>query len=190
MRANIRYYCKKHANHQLKSIADELSRCIEDMNKGSAVETLMLTEARARQLYYGAFNCILDKPGFRFDKRTKQPPLDPKIGIVHATNKRNYSLNLDFADIFKPIIVDRVIFSLVNLQQLNAETDFEKTDNGGIYLSKEGKRVFIEQFEKKLADKITVKGKELTYRRLMEEEVWHYQHFVEKGESYRPYKYY
>ena len=90
----------------------------------------MTLEARARQKYYQCFNVIMAESGFTFKKRTKRSPEDPlnamisfgntllyqrfaneinrtsldiRIGIVHAANSRPESLNLDLADLFKPI---------------------------------------------------------------------------------------
>ena len=116
--------------------------------------------------------------------------LEPQIGIVHATNRRSYSLNLDFADIYKPIIVDRIIFSMINLRRVNAKEDFVQNEDGGIYLSKRGKKIFIEEFENKLQDEITFKGKKYTYKQLMEWEVRKFQKYVEGEDKYKPYKYY
>ena len=70
--------------------------------------------------------------------------LDPRIGIIHATTNRNFSLNLDFADLFKPVIVDKVIFSLVNLLQLQLPLHFEEKESGAVYLNKEGKRIYLQ----------------------------------------------
>ena len=126
----------------------------------------------------------------RFLQAIWKTSLDPRVGIVHATNQRSFSLNLDFADIYKPVIVDRVIFSLINLYQIKAEEDFEQSGSGGVYLNKQGKRVFIEQFEQKLADHITIKGKEYTYGQLMEEEVRRFLRGIMEREKYKPYKYY
>ena len=65
---------------------------------------------------------------------------------MHASNHRDESLNLDIADIFKPIIVDRVILSLINRQQINANDHLEEIPEDGIYLSKEGKRFLFRSF--------------------------------------------
>jgi len=189
---------------------------MEDVERGTDVNALLLVEARARQKYYTCFNSILKNDDFNFVKRTRQPPedeinalisfgntllynqflhliwrtqLNPQIGVVHASNQRSYSLNLDFADIFKPIIVDRVIFSMVNLQQIK-EDDFEHNDCGGIYLNKRGKKIFLQEFEEKLEDCVTIQGKKTSYRRLMELEVQQFQKHVLTGEKYKPYKYY
>ena len=51
--------------------------------------------------------------------------LDPRIGYLHTTNNRSFTLNLDLSEIFKPIIVDRTIFKLVNTNMITAD-DFDK----------------------------------------------------------------
>lgn len=216
MRSNLRYYKKKKESLLLKETIRELSTCMDEITNGMDVNALLLIEARARQKYYTCFNSILKNDEFAFLKRTRQPPedeinalisfgntllynqflhyiwrsqLNPQIGVVHATNQRSHSLNLDFADIFKPIIVDRVIFSVVNLQQIK-EDDFERNDCGGIYLNKRGKKIFLQVFEEKLGDCVTVEGKKVSYRQLMEREVQQFQKFVLDGAKYKPYKYY
>lgn len=217
MRANLRYYAKKKESTQIESAICELSNCIEQIKLGRDVEELLLIEGRARQKYYAAFNCIIANEEFKFVKRTKRPPedainalisfgntllynqflqiiwktaLDPRIGIVHATNRRCHTLDLDFADIYKPLVVDRVIFSLINLQQIKAQVDFEESEGGGIYLSNRGKKVFVEQFEEKLASMRCVKGKSISYKGLMINEVRQFQKAVQTGAKYSPYKYY
>ena len=67
--------------------------------------------------------------------------------------------------------------------------DFE-ISNMGVYLSKEGKNIFLQMYEEKLKSKITVKGKEISYYQLLEREVQSYKNFLLRGESYKPYKYY
>jgi hypothetical protein len=67
------------------------------------------------------------------------------------------SLNLDVAEIFRPLIVDRTVFSLINKGMIR-EQDFVSSENGGVYVSNDGKRIFLEAFYKKLCDTLTVKG--------------------------------
>lgn len=215
IRANLRYYEKKHRG-KMQNTINVISECIQKINCASGVNDMMLIEAKARQIYYTSFNIILDNFDFRFEKRTKRPPedainacisfgntllyntflniiwkqgLDPRFGMVHATNRRSQSLNLDFADIFKPIIIDRIIFTMVNKKMLAILTDFEKS-NSGVYLSKEGKNIFVQMYEEKLRSKITIKGKEMTYYQLMENEVRNYKKFIVDDDKYKPYKYY
>lgn len=217
MRSNLRYYNKKNRSTELQSGISLLSKYIDDINAGKKIEDLLLIEARARQKYYSLFNIILQDDDFAFVKRTRMPPedplnalisfgntllynfflqviwkspLDPRIGMVHAANKRSHSLNLDFADIFKPVIVDRVIFSVINMHQVKADEDFETSPKGGIYLNKQGRKTFIEQFEQKLASTLVIEGNSYTYKQLMQREVTQFQKHVMNDEKYKPYKYY
>ncbi len=146
------------------------------------VEYLMALEGNARVYYYGAFSEIIKD--FPFEKRTKRPPkdeinalisfgnsllytqvlseiyqthLDPRIGYLHQSNTRSFTLNLDIAEIFKPLIVDRVALYLTNRGILKA-SDFRK-EAGLCYLSESGKRKFVKAFEEKLSS--TVKHRKL-----------------------------
>jgi CRISPR-associated endonuclease Cas1 subtype I-B len=216
MRANMRYYNKKSCVNLAESIG-ALSKLIVDINECRNGGRLLLIEARARQMYYEAFNFILQSEDFQFVRRTKRPPrdelnalisfgntlmynkflqiiwktsLDPRIGIVHATTRRSHSLNLDFADIFKPIISDRVIFSLINGGKLQTDMHFHKDEYGGVLMNQDGKRIFLEEFDRKLNTKIVVKGESVTYYQLMRKEVVNFQKMLEMGKKYKPYKYY
>ena len=108
---------------------------------------------------------------------------------MHASNHRDESLNLDIADIFKPIIVDRVILSLINRQQINANDHFEEIPEGGIYLSKEGKKIFIQEFQYKLNSLISYKGNRISYEHLITLEIRSLlRSIIGKKFSYKPYK--
>lgn len=188
---------------------------IKQLNEAKSVTQLMTIEAQARQKYYRCFNWILDDKDFIFEKRTRRPPEDPlnamisfgntllyqrianeinrtsldiRIGIVHAAGSRPESLNLDLADLFKPILVDRTIFTLVNRKMMNAK-DFVEVENNGIYLSKNGKRQFIKKFERKLYQKLQIDGIERTYDYLIKNEIQKLKKYIEYGEKYKPYKY-
>lgn len=216
MRANLRYYAKR-GREGMDEYVDQLGSYMDGLQASESVDALRLIEARARKLYYHAFADILDGTDFDFTKRTRRPPkdpgnamvsfgntvlynvvlqaiwrtsLDPKIGVVHATNRRNYSLNLDIADVFKPIIVDRVVFSLVNRHEVNVEEHFEACGEDGVILSREGKRVFLNAMERKLDDVIAYRGLRLSYRQLISAEVSRFQRMIVTGERYRPFKYY
>lgn len=216
MRANLRYYEKRHKGRFTEAI-ESIGEFAKQMKSITEINAMMLIEAKARQKYYSVFDQILENEEFKFVQRTKRPPkneinaclsfgntllynqfssliwkkgLDIRFGIVHATNRRTRSLNLDFADIFKPIIIDRVIFTMINKKMLTVSMDFEKTSMGGVYLSKEGKKVFLRMYEEKLNSKIIVKGERMTYRRLLENEVQSYKNYLLNGEKYNPYKYY
>ena len=89
-----------------------------------------------------------------------------------------------------PITVDRVIFSLINMMQLKVAEHFEESEKGGVYLNAQGKRIFVKAFDEKMNSVITVNNKAVTYRQLIENEIFAFQRSLMKDEKYKPYKYY
>lgn len=215
LRANLRYYGRRKESQILTQAVEQMSDYVKKLNEAQDVNGLMLIEAQARQKYYQCFNEILDSQEFVFTKRTRRPPkdslnsmisfgntmlyqrianeinrtsLDIRIGFVHAAGFRPESLNLDIADLFKPILVDRTIFTLVNRKMIHA-VDFVEVEQEGIFISGEGKRLFIREFERKLYQTILVEGQQRTYDYIIKREIQKIKKYVEQGEKYVPYKY-
>lgn len=215
-RENLRYFNKHKPSESLKTAIDFMSDCISEMKQSRSVNHLLTIEARAKQRYLQEFDEMIADDRFQFKKRTRRPPmnevnamisfgntfiyrrianeiyrtaLDIRIGFVHAANSRSESLNLDIAEIFKPIIVDRTIFTVIHNLQINNKEHFEKEDNGGIYLNNVGKRIFIRELEYKLSSKISVDGQKLSYDNLMKEEIHKIVKLVQDNEKYKPFKY-
>lgn len=214
IRTNIRYHIKHGKN--LSDAEIVLTEGIKQINESKSIDDMLLIEARCRQKYYECFNVILRNEEFRFSTRSRQPPLDeinalisfgntllynrilqiiwktsldPRIGCFHSANRRHHSLNLDFADIFKPIISDRVIFALINRGQLRKD-DFTHNDDGSVYLNDAGKKTFIAAFEGKMLEKITVKEETFSYHHLLEKEIYAYLRHLMEDVVYKPFKYY
>jgi len=211
MLKNLSYY-----NRRGKTLTDEIREIEETskhIGKATSIRALMQIEGEARKIYYQAFNKIVDIEGFEFDKRTKRPPqnplnalisfgnsmlyttalseiyrthLDPRIGYLHETNRRSFTLNLDISDVFKPIIVDRLIFSLLNKKQIKLKHFEEEIEYS--YLNERGRRTFVSEFEEKL--KTTLRYRNLgkvSYRKLIRLECYKlYKHFLDE-EIYTPF---
>lgn len=215
LRANLRYYGRRKESSMLTQAVEQMSNYIKKLNEAQDVNGLMLIEAQARQKYYQCFNEILDSDEFVFTKRTRRPPKDPlnsmisfgntmlyqrianeinrtsldiRIGFVHAAGFRAESLNLDIADIFKPILVDRTIFTLINRKMIHS-VDFIEVENEGIFISGDGKRAFIREFERKLYQTILIDGQQRTYDYVIKREIQKIKKYVEQGDKYVPYKY-
>lgn len=180
-----------------------------------SIQELMGLEGNARDAYYKTFDMITRNSSFIFDKRSKQPPrnnintlisfgntllyttilseiyrthLDPRIGYLHSTNFRKFSLNLDVSEVFKPIIIDRTIFSLINKRMLS-DKHFNK-DLNGILLKENGKKIFLEAYDKRLNTTIQHKGlkRKVSYRQLIRLELYKLQKLLLEGVEYKPYK--
>ena len=95
--------------------------------------------------------------------------------------------NLDVAEIFKPLIVDRVIFTLINMRSIKKE-HFQTEQNDAVYLNEAGKRVFLRAFYAKLDEGLTLKDRYFTYSMLLDEEVRKLVRHFRSGEPYKAYR--
>lgn len=207
----LNYYLNRGV--ELSSYVDKIEELAQLLDEQEDIESLMAIEGNIRDVYYSSFNQIINSEDFEMDKRTKRPPenrlnalisfgnsllytyilseiykthLDPRIGFLHTTNFRRFSLNLDIAEVFKPIIVDRVIFYILNKNMISPE-DFEEK-LGGIYLKESGRKVFIEKLEEKLKTTVNYKkiGREVSYRRLIRLELYKLEKHLIGDEEYEP----
>lgn len=209
----LEYYIRR-GIEELSTTLEELSHISSAIETQDSPEALMAIEGNAREIYYSAFDIITDSEDFSFAKRTRRPPqnrlnalisfgnsllyvavlseiyrthLDPRIGFLHSTNFRRFSLNLDVAEVFKPIFVDRLIFSLINKNQLKAK-DFS-TGVEGVFLSESGRQTFIEEWENKLKTTIdhpTLKRK-VSYRSLIRLDLYKIEKHLLRDKLYEPY---
>lgn len=137
MLKNLQYYNRR--GKDMEDFMEIMKLLALKIPQSKTVQELMGLEGMIRQTYYDAFNLILND--FDMGNRTKQPPrnevnalisfgnmicytlclrainqtqLNPTISFLHTPGERRYSLALDIAEIFKPIIVDRTIFKVLN----------------------------------------------------------------------------
>ncbi|OHB98872.1 MAG: CRISPR-associated endonuclease Cas1, partial [Planctomycetes bacterium RIFCSPHIGHO2_12_39_6] len=93
--------------------------------------------------------------------------LSPLISYLHEPGDRRFSLSLDLAEIFKPILSDRIIFTLLNRQQID-EKDFMREVNL-CYLNEKGRKTVVKEYDERLKTVITHKKleKQVSYRYLI-----------------------
>ncbi len=147
-----------------------LSELESETTPVSQISVLMSIEGRAWAEYYGAFNDIIKD--FDMGTRVKRPPnnpvnalisfgnsllysttitqlyhtqLDPSISYLHEPSARRFSLSLDIAEVFKPGLVDLLIFKLLNLGTIQ-EAHFDQELNRCL-LTQEGRRIFVTEFD-------------------------------------------
>jgi len=193
-----------------EKIKEELERA----NKAKSISELMGCEGRARDAYYQAFNVML-KGDFFIERREKRPPtnpvnalisfansmiyttvlselyhtqLNPTVSYLHEPREQRFSLCLDLAEIFKPLIGDAIIFKLVNNGMIRLE-DFEE-EVGYCYLTKEGKKKFLKLYDEKINS--TIKHRKLkrnvSYKTLIRLECYKLIKRLLEDEPYKPLK--
>jgi CRISPR-associated protein Cas1 len=177
---NLKYYDNR--GKDLESYIQKINELALQINNTEDIKELMGTEGMIRQTYYSAFDLIIND--FVMELRTKQPPqnevnalisfgnmmcysetlraihqtqLNPTISYLHSPGERRYSLSLDISEIFKPIIVDRVIFKVLNKKMIQPQ-HFDRKLNSCL-LNQSGKKIFVQAMEERYKE--TIKHKSL-----------------------------
>lgn len=180
VRRVLKYYMSR--GRTLEQYLERIESLTSKLDTFDEVPQLMAVEGNLWEAYYAAFDEIVRDKGFAMDGRTKRPPrnplnalisfgnsllyttvlseiykthLDPRIGYLHATNFRRFSLNLDVAEIFKPILVDRMIFTVIGKNMLKP-ADFVR-ESGGVLLNDAGRAVFLQQWDERLQQTIQLR---------------------------------
>lgn len=98
--------------------------------------------------------------------------LNPTISYLHEPGARRFSLCLDVSEVFKPLIGDRLIFSLLNRKQI-MEDSFTKELNF-LHLKKEASALISRELEERLKKTIMHKelGRQVSYQYLIRLEAY------------------
>lgn len=208
---NLKYY--QNRDRDVQAYLDRIQEFEKLIEPTQNIETLMGIEGNIRHTYYGAFDEIIKN--FKMEGRSKQPPknevnalisfgnmmcytlcldqiyhsqLNPTISFLHEPGYRRYSLALDLAEIFKPILVDRTIFKVLNKKQLQAK-DFNVKVNR-VVLKESGKKVFIKTFEDRLNETIKHRAlkKHVSYKHLVKLECYKLSKHILGINNYKPFK--
>lgn len=193
---NLRYYNgrDKDVSEYMKDI-DSLRAGLLDVK---SVQEIMGIEGNIRKRYYLAWSIIINQE-IEFDKRVMHPPdnminslisfvnsliytrtlseiyhtqLNPTISYLHEPGVRRYSFCLDISEVFKPLIGDRLIFSLLNRKQIT-ENSFTKELNY-LHLKKEASQLIVSEFENRMKQTIMHRelGRQVSYQYLIRLEVY------------------
>lgn len=209
---NLRYYSRR--KEDLENSIMDIEHYRQSIAETQSVPELMGIEGNCRSTYYSTFGKIID--GFEMIHRSKRPPsnelnalisfgnmmcysltldqiyhtqLNPTISFLHEPGTRRYSLALDIAEIFKPILVDRTIFRLCNKKEIQPK-HFDQTLNG-CFLKDTGRKIFIKAFEAKLKETIQHRKlkKKVSYKYLVRLECYKIAKYILKlNPSYEPFK--
>ena len=188
---NLRYYNGR--GKDLENVMGQIKGLQKELSKAESVNEIMGVEGNIRKVYYSAWKEIINQE-IDFEKRVKRPPdnmintlisfvnsliyttclseiyktqLNPTISYLHSAGERRFSLCLDVAEIFKPLIGDRLIFSLLNKNMIT-EKDFEKGSNF-YYLKENGRKKILKEYDERLKQTIKHKdlGREVSYSYLI-----------------------
>lgn len=208
---NLRYYNSR--GKDLVPIIEIIEQLATKIPKTTAIDELMGIEGNIRKNYYEAFELIIND--FSMNGRNYRPPtnevnalisfgnmmcysqclraihqtqLNPTISFLHEPGDRRFSLSLDLAEVFKPLLVDRVIFKVMNKKMIQPYHFEEKLSR--VTLKANGKKVFVRAFEDRLEETIKHRtlNRSVSYKHLIKLECYKIQKHLLDIEEYKPFK--
>lgn len=213
----IKYYINRKDDEDQAGL-EKLYTELEEIEKGvmdkKTINEIVQVTEKAEGKYREGFNFIFANPKFidngnknsiehlrgnrimQFGKSVGQAIvisevyktyLDPRVGYFHDADLGMFPLCLDVLYVFKPIMIHRLIFTLLNKFMIT-EKDFKKYKDN-VILSKEGKRKFITELDKRMRTTIKHRhlGRHVSYRRIIRLELYKIQKHIMEGKEYKPY---
>lgn len=209
------YHYYKHGKKDIKQYLDWIKNDFEDsLSVCEKIEEVYSLEALLWQKFYNTFSIFLNED-FILSKRVRRPPDNPinalisfgnsllysktisaiyrthlnqSVSFLHSPSESRFSLSLDICEVFKPILVFKTIFDLVNNRRIRIEDHFISEYNYCI-LNEEGKNIFIEAFEDRLESKYknTKLNRFVSYRTSIKLDCYKLIKYIMEDEEFIPF---
>jgi CRISPR-associated protein Cas1 len=191
-----------------------LKSVLRRIEAAPSVDALLGYEGWAAAIHWAAWARTL-AAGWAFGGRTRNPPQDPinvvlsylagllhrdiaalaqrhglhpGFGVLHGTRDRHQGCVSDLIEEFRAPLVEGLAAYLVNNRELVPEM-FVRRDQGGWAIVTAGHQRIIRGYERWLNRKVRSprSGRDVLWRRLLEEQIVAYARHVGGGAPYRPY---
>jgi len=173
----------EHPSTEELSVASlKLARLLERLKERLELEQVRGIEGDAGRIYFSVFDHLVtaQKEEFQFLARSRRPPLDnlnallsfiytllvhdtvsaleavgldPAVGFLHRDRPGRPGLALDLMEEFRPLLADRLVLTLVNLQQVRGK-GFEKSESGGVLMDDATRKEVLVSYQKRKQDEI------------------------------------
>lgn len=197
IRKNLLYYHNRGLD--LSQPLAQIEARLERLPAVTTIADLMGEEGKIRAAYYSAWQTILELPA-PFTRERRPPttlpnallsflnmllytqtlselyhtPLHPAISFLHQPRSRRFSLALDLCEPFKPLLVDRLLFRLLNRRELS-EKDLEGVGRlRGAFLKEEARKKVVRAFAEQMSTTIQHRRlkRSVSYRQLLRLEAY------------------
>jgi len=169
----------------LERSAARLTASVPELRQADALDAVRGLEGEAATHYFGAFNALLSPSipaeAFRFNKRSRRPPLDPInalvsflytlllhdirsaceavgldacVGFLHTDRPGKPSLALDLLEELRAYVADRLAFTLINRRQIDAG-GFRQLDNGAVAMDDATRKTILTAYQQRKRETIT-----------------------------------
>ncbi len=186
---------------------------LQELNSAKSIREVMSIEGSFKKLCYQKLESLT---GWEFETRTKRPPSNPlnalisfgnslvyakvlgeiyhtplnsTVSYLHEPSEKRHSLCLDVAEIFKPILSEKLIIELISSGVIDEKDFLEETEY--CYLSSDGKKKFIRAFKELLeSSKHYPKlNRKVSHRTLIRLELYKFIKHLTSDEIYIPLNY-
>lgn len=150
-------------------------------NKFDSINALIGYEGTCAKLYFSCFSSMLLNKNFSYEGRTRRPPknpvdamlsylyaileaditsalngvgLDPQEGFLHVDKSGRESLSLDIIEEFRSFIVDRLVISMVNRNEIDINL-FKYDCLGAITMDEKIRKYIVNAYQKYKQNVIT-----------------------------------
>ena len=211
----VLYHYYKHEKKEVKATLDWIKKELPIyLTNADNIKKILSVEGELWQRFYSTFKYILPED-FIMNKRVKRPPdnpinalisfgntllytktisaiyqthLDQSISFLHEPTEQRFSLSLDLSEVFKPIIVFRTIFELVNNHKLKIDKHFDKKTNYCL-LNDSGRQIFIEAFEARIESKFqhSKLKRKISYKTAIKYDGYKLIKYLYEGKEFKPF---
>lgn len=172
-RAVLHRHLRNHGEeNEVSQAIVQLSASLRRLAQADNIDSIRGIEGDAAANYFGVFDHLIlpsVSNDFRFDTRTRRPPLDPvnallsflyavigndisaalqgvgldpQIGFLHQDRAGRDSLAQDMLEEFRAWYVDRLVLTLINRKQVKA-SDFETEMSGAVKMSDDARKTVL-----------------------------------------------
>jgi CRISPR-associated protein Cas1 len=189
---------RKQEHPEIEQAINRIKLACDAAEHAKTLDQLRGHEGEGSAAYFAVFHHLLKYPDFTFEKRVKRPPtdpvnsllsfgytllanelfaavnvvgFDPYIGYLHAEKYGRASLPLDLIEEFRPVIVDSVVVSAINKEDLTRK-DFQEEMGNVLRLTPDGRKKFLKLYEerKRTEFKHPILQQKMTYQHCFEQQ--------------------
>lgn len=168
---------------RLRDVSGQLKALMPQLLCQIDLDTLRGLEGAGATAYFSVFDQLIlgDRSVFHFETRNRRPPVDPVnallsfaysllshdcawalesvgldsyVGFLHRDRPGRSSLALDLMEEFRPCVADRFVLTCIN-NRIFQKSDFDYRENGGVFLSENGRRTFLQRWQERKKEVLT-----------------------------------
>ena len=178
----IRDHSSKINVDEIQNASQRITQSLRKLEQDFNLDELRGLEGDTAHSYFSVFDQLIvnQKEDFFFNERNRRPPLDPvncllsflytllfcdvrsaletvgldsAVGFFHQDRPGRPSLALDLMEEFRPVLVDRLVLSLINLGQVE-KNGFKKIETGAVLMNEETRKKVIVAYQERKKEEI------------------------------------